>query len=297
MILINYILYYLIIIPISLLPYQLLYAFSDFVFVIMYHLVGYRKKVVRTNLKNSFPTKTHAEIITIEKKFYHHFCDLIVETLKTFTITEKEVRERFVYVNPDFLNDYSKKGQSVVGVTAHYGNWEWGALSMGLNIDHKVMGIFHRLKSDFWDKKLRSSRGKFGIDLIPTDKVKPWFEENKNNNVFPGFVGDQTPHNVHRCHWTTFLNQETPVFLGAEKYAREFNWPMIYGIVRKIKRGYYSVEFALVSENPSKEEPTAITEKHVRILEKQIQEQPEYWLWTHRRWKRSKPNDFSPYKG
>ncbi|MBL4625590.1 MAG: lysophospholipid acyltransferase family protein [Flavobacteriales bacterium] len=297
MILLNYFFYYLIIIPISLLPYPLLYLFSDFLYLIIYGLVGYRKKVVQQNLKNSFPDKSDSELKNIEKKFYRHFCDLVLETLKTFTISEKDIRQRFTYKNAELLNNYYDKGMSVVGVTAHYGNWEWGALSMGIFLKPKTMGIFHQLKSDFWDKKLRTSRGKFGLTLIPTDKVKTWLHDNKNDVVFPGFVGDQTPHKVNRCPWMTFLNQETPVFLGAEKYAREYNWPLIYGVIRKLKRGYYEIEFVLVSEKPLEEKPTAITEKHVNILEKLIIEQPEYWLWTHRRWKRSKPDDYIPYQG
>ncbi|MBL4651842.1 MAG: lysophospholipid acyltransferase family protein [Flavobacteriales bacterium] len=293
----NYILYYLIIIPISLLPYPLLYLFSDFLYLFIYYILGYRKKVVISNLKNSFPKKSLEELKLIEKKFYSHFCDIIVETLKTFTISEKDIRKRCNYKNAEMLNEYYKKGQSVIGVTAHYGNWEWGALSMGIFLKPKTMGIFQKLKSNFWDKKLRASRSKFGLTLIPTDKVKPWLNENKNNVVFPGFVGDQSPFKANRCHWMTFLNQETPVFLGAEKYAREFNWPLIYAIVRKVKRGYYEIEFKLVTENPREETPSSITEKHVKILEESIIENPEYWLWTHRRWKYSKPDDYKPYQG
>ena len=297
MILLNYFFYYLIIIPISVLPYPLLYLFSDFLYLAIYRVFGYRRKVVESNLKNSFPEKSVEELKTIEKKFFKHFCDIIVETLKTFTISEKDIRERFAFKNAEMLNKYYDNGNSVIGVTAHYGNWEWGALSMGIFLDHKTMGIFHQLKSDFWDKRLRSSRGKFGLALVPTDQVKPWLKENNNTPVLPGFVGDQTPHKVNRCHWMTFLNQETPVFLGAEKYAREYNWPMVYAAIRKEKRGYYSVEVILVSDSPLTEKPTALTEKHVKILEEQIIEAPEYWLWTHRRWKRDKPDNYETYQG
>jgi Kdo2-lipid IVA lauroyltransferase/acyltransferase len=290
----SYLIYYLLIKPISLLPFPVLYFVSDFLFIFIYHLFGYRKNLVRKNLTRSFPHLSVEEIKIIEKKFYHHLCDIILETVKTFSITSDEIKERFTYNNPEIIKQFYEKGKSVIGITAHYGNWEWGALSMTMNIPHKTMGIFHPLKNSFFNEIFLSSREQFGLSMIAPKEVKTFFEEHLNTPTLSGFVADQTPSNPNKCHWMTFLNQETPVFIGAEKYAKDYNYPLIYAAINKIKRGYYEVTFEVITENPSEEPIMSITEKHVKLLENQINEKPEYWLWSHNRWKKAKPNDYTP---
>lgn len=295
MILFKAIVYYGVLIPLSLLPWRVLYLISTCFYLVLYYLIGYRKKVVHANLKNSFPNKDKDEIIRIQKEFYKHFCDLVVETIKTFSLSADEVKRRFKYTNVALLQEYEKKNKSIIAVIAHYGNWELGALSMSLFMpNYACMGIYHPLKDQFFDEKIIQSRSRFGLHLINPKGVLKFFEEYKNKLTFTGFIGDQTPHNVRRCYWTTFLNQETPVYLGAEKYARDYNFPVFYGIVDKVKRGHYEVRFELIAENPKDLPPTEITERHTRLLEKQIMAKPEYWLWTHRRWKRKKPENYNP---
>lgn len=292
MIIFKIIAYYGILIPISLLPFPLLYCVSTVLFYFIYYVIGYRKKVVRNNLKNSFPNKSNNEILKIEKQFYKHLCDIIVETIKGFTISEYELKKRVSYSNLYVINNYFKKNKSVIVATAHYGNWEMAALSMALYFPHTTMGIYHPLKDKFFDKKITQSRGKFGLNLVASKNIGSFFKINKL--VVSGFIADQTPHNVYRCHWMQFLNQETPVYLGTEKYAIQFNQPVLYGKINKVKRGFYSIHFDIITENPKSETPYFITETHTKLLEQQIQEQPAFWLWTHRRWKRKKPANFKP---
>ena len=290
MILVNYLLYYGIIIPISLLPFGILYRISDILFVLIYHVIGYRKKVVRQNLLNSFPAKSKEEITTLEKAFFKHFCDIIIETLKGFSITEQELKQRVTYSNLNLIKEYHKKKQSVIVATAHYGNWEYAALSMAVYFPHTCMGVYHPLKNKFFNQKLIESRGKFGLNLVSPKKISAFYR--KNDLVVAGFIADQTPHNVYKCHWMKFMNQETPVFLGAENFATKLNQPVLYGRIEKISRGNYTITFEKVTDTPIEEPKYFITEKHTNLLEKQIISKPEFWLWTHKRWKRKKPNDF-----
>lgn len=294
MILLNYFLYYGIIIPLSKLPMGVLYLLSDCFYIILYRIIVYRKKVVKQNLQNSFPDKSKAELLEIERKFYHHLCDIFVETIKGFSISEKEIRQRVIYTNLDLIHEYYNKNKSVLVVTSHYGNWELAALSMGVYFPHTVMGVYHPLKNKFFDIKFINSRGKFGLHLVSPRGIGSFLKNHKL--VLSGFIADQTPHNVYRCHWMTFLNQETPIFYGPENFAKQFDQPVLYANINKPKRGHYSITFEVITDQPIQEKANFITEKHTQLLEHQINKQPEFWLWTHRRWKRKKPADYKPIK-
>jgi KDO2-lipid IV(A) lauroyltransferase len=289
----NYLIYYLFVKPISLLPHWALYLISDGLYLLIYRLFKYRVKVVSKNIRNSFPEKSAAEHVRIERQFYTHFFDLIVEILKNFSISEQEVIRRCKMVNPDLINQYAEKGQSVFLLSGHYGNWELAAVAAGVQCDHLVIGIYHPLKSKFWNDKLSYSRSRLGMQLISKKELNGYFERTLQEPIITFFGTDQSPSNPYRAYWTTFLNQETPVFFGAEKYAKDFNQPVIYGKISKIKRGFYQMEFELLTDEPSTQEYGEITEKHVRVLENQIQEVPQHWLWTHKRWKRTKPADYA----
>lgn len=288
----NYFVYYLFIKPISLLPHWVLYRISDFFYLLVYRLFKYRVKVVSGNIKRSFPGKSSKEHLQIERAFYSHFFDLIVEVLKNFSISEEEVLKRFKILNPELLNHYSDQGKSVFLISGHYGNWELAAIAASLQCDHRLVAIYHPLKSQFWNDKMAYSRSRLGLDLVSKKELKGYFEKTLQQPIATIFGTDQTPSNVYRAYWTNFMNQETPVFFGTEKYAKDFDQPVIYGKIAKLKRGYYNMELELLTETPSAEPYGAITEKHVRFLEKQIQTTPQYWLWTHKRWKRSKPADY-----
>lgn len=285
MIIFSYILFYLIIIPISLLPFRVLYAVSDFFYFIVFHVVSYRKNVVFTNLRNSFPEKSEKEIEEIAKKFYRHFCDIIIESLKTFTISGSEMKRRMKFVNPEILDPYFERKKSMIAITGHYANWEWVVVACPIFMKHRTLGIYLPLKNKFFDKKVQDSRSLFGMTLMSVRETKENFEKYKNEVTITGIIVDQTPSNTKKCHWMQFLGQDTPVFLGTEKYASLYDYPVVFGKTKKIKRGFYELELVMISENPSSEEKFAITEKHTRFLENQIREQPEYWLWSHKRWK------------
>lgn len=289
MIVFNALLYYLVIIPISLLPFPLLYALSDGLYVLFYYMLGYRKKVVLQNIQNSFPDKTEKEHIEICKKFYRHFCDLVVESLKTFTISEKEVLKRVICTNPEVIDNYFDRKRSVIIAGGHYNNWELFAVAVDALIKHKTVGIYKPLSNKYFDGKMRGTRSKYGLEMISTKEVKPFFDKHINVLTATIFGTDQSPSNPNNAYWMKFLNQDTGVLFGAEKFAKEFNYPVVYGRLNKLKRGHYSLDFTVVTDAPTETAYGEITEKITLLLEKDIQAIPQYWLWTHRRWKHKRP--------
>jgi len=287
--LLNFLLYYLVIIPISLLPFPLLYGVSNFLFVLFYYILGYRKKIVVGNIERSFPNLSHKEHVVIARQFYRHFCDLILESLKTFTISEKEVQKRVVCKNPELINRYYDRNQSVIVAGGHYNNWEIFAVAVDALIKHKAIGIYKPLSNKYFDKKMRQTRSKYGLYMISTKIVKQVFEEEINNLTATIFAIDQSPSNPKSAYWMKFLNQDTAVLYGTEKYAKEYNYPVVYGRINKEKRGHYSFEFFEVTDQPRAAKHGEITEKITQLLEKDIVHLPQYWLWSHRRWKHKPP--------
>lgn len=283
------ILFYLIILPISKLPYFLLYRVSDFFFVVMYYAVGYRKKVVLDNLRKCFPEKSEQEIRQICRAFYRHFCDLVVESLKNFSISSEQAQARMQSINPEVLNAYAEKGQSVIIVGGHYGNWELWAVAAPPKLKHKVVAIYKQLSNAFFDKKMRSSRGKFGLHLVSTKSFGDYFRANLEECTASVFAIDQSPSNPNKSIWIKFMGRDTATLFGAEKYATEYNRPVVYGRVRKVKRGYYTISYETVFDNPGNTQKGEITQKVHDILEAEIRLQPEFWLWSHKRWKHEKP--------
>lgn len=285
MIIFTYLLYYLVILPVSVLPFPILYFISDVLYVFIYKIFGYRKKVVITNLRNSFPDKTEAEINEIARLFYHHFCDVVVESLKSFTISEKQIMKRMVLENPELLNSYYDQGRSIILAGGHYNNWEWIAIAIDQQIKHKSIAIYKTLANKFFDQKMRNTRGRFGLMMISTKKVKAIFDTNKDQLTATIFGNDQSPGRSENNYWMNFLNQDTAVLFGTEKYAREYNLPVLFGTIKKVKRGYYRFNFTVVENDPVHAPYGSITEKTTLLLEKEIINLPQYWLWTHRRWK------------
>ncbi|GCC53379.1 lipid A biosynthesis acyltransferase [Chryseotalea sanaruensis] len=288
-------LYYGVFIPISLLPYPVLYLISDGAYVLVYHVIGYRKKVVLNNIRNSFPDKTEQEHKDIASAFYRHFCDVIVESFKTFTISEQEAMQRMKFVNPEILKAYAVENRSVILAGGHYNNWELFAVAIDLLMDHQAIAIYKELKNKYLDEKMRSTRGKFGLKMISTKIVKEEFEKERNNLTATIFATDQSPSVAKNAYWTTFLNQESAMIFGPERYAKEYNYPILYGRISKIKRGYYEFSFDLISDNPKDEAYGEITKKLVRHLERDIKQAPQYWLWTHKRWKKNRPEGMPLY--
>jgi Kdo2-lipid IVA lauroyltransferase/acyltransferase len=285
MILFSYLLYYLVIIPISLLPFPLLYLLSDFLFFILHSLLGYRKKIVVGNISNSFPEKSKHEINEITKLFYKHFCDVIVESLKSFTISDAQISKRMILKNPELLNKYYDNKQSVILAGGHYNNWEWIAVALDKQMKHQSIAIYKTLSNKFFDEKMRSTRGKFGLLMVSTKLVAETFSKFKNELTATIFAIDQSPSNPKKCYWMNFLNQDTPVLFGTEKFAKDYNQPVLFGTITKVKRGFYQIAFETVTDNPTNTEHGYITETTTKLLEAEIIKAPQYWLWTHRRWK------------
>ena len=284
--------YYCILKLLSFMPFWFLHRISDFLYYIIYYLVRYRKDVVYHNLTHSFPEKSPDEISQIAKKFYRHLCDLIVESIKLFSISKEDVVARSKFVNPELLDSFYEKNKSIIIVAGHFNNWEMFAQSCNLQMKHQAVGIYTPMTNDYFENKFAASRGRYEIVLLPKNNVKEYFKTHKEDLMAVIFGTDQSPSSAtKRVYWTTFLNQDTAVLYGSEKYARAYNLPVIFTRINKIKRGWYTIEFEILEEHPVSSGYGTITEKHTRALEKQIREQPEYWLWTHRRWKR-KRRDF-----
>ncbi|MEQ8425574.1 MAG: lysophospholipid acyltransferase family protein [Cyclobacteriaceae bacterium] len=287
-------LYYIVLVPLSRLPSSVLYGISDFLYVVIYRLAGYRKRVVRTNIRNSFPEKSRADQLKIERKFYVHFCDLIVESIKAFSISEEELAVRFVHRNPKIFESYFDQGKTVTLVGGHYCNWELFAVSVALHIAHKPVALFTPLSNKFMNAKITESRSKYGLWMKNYAEIKEMASNGLEKPVTVIFAADQCPRISQQPHWVQFLNQETGVQFGTEKFARDFNTPVIYGVIHKTKRGHYEVEYRLVCENPHEIPLGRITEIHTSFLESDIINEPAFWLWTHKRWKRSR-RDFEEY--
>jgi KDO2-lipid IV(A) lauroyltransferase len=285
------ILYFLFILPISKLPFSVLYSISNVLYFIIYKVIKYRTTVVSRNLRNSFPEKSSQELKEIEEKFYRHLCDLMVESIKLFTISEDDLKRRIVCTNPEIVLEMHKKYKHVMGLTCHYNNWEWLATMVGHHTPYHAIGIYQPLTNPFFENKMRQSRGKMGTDLVGVKKAKDAMITSieKGNKIFVCTIIDQTPSNPEKCYWTNFLNQDTAVHLGMDKYAREFNIPIIFAVVKKVKRGFYEIKFDVLEENPVATKLGEIAEKYTRKTEEIVIKQPEFWLWTHKRWKHKRP--------
>jgi KDO2-lipid IV(A) lauroyltransferase len=282
-------LYYIFILPVSLLPFPLLYLLSDFLFVVLFYLLPYRKRLVLENLRRSFPEKSDAELLQIRRRFYRHFCDMVVESLKTFTASPASIRARVELVNLELIDRLYKDGKSVILATGHYANWEWPAITLPYHSAHTATGIYKKLSNPFFDGKLQRSRSRFGLKLMSTREVAQFFSAHEKELCTYGFINDQSPSDPRRGHWMEFLHQDTCMLLGVETYAVKYDFPVVYVMITKKRRGYYRLEYRLVSEHPRQEPQFAITEACARINEAIIREEPAYWLWTHRRWKHKRP--------
>lgn len=268
----------------SLLPLPVLYVFSNGIYVLIYHVFLYRKKIVRQNLRRSFPEKTLDEIISIEKKFYRYFSDLTVEVIKMCTISKRQLQKRYLFKNVDRIEHYFEKGESVLICSAHYGNWEWGNMMVGMTFSATNYAIYKPLSNELFDRWFHRIRSRFGTRMVAMRQTLRAFSSASSPNLF-SFGNDQAPSKDESHYWTTFLNQASSIQLGIEKIARKSDRPIFYLKVAVTKRGYYEVDCIPLCLNPRDTAPFEITELHTRFLESLIKEEPAYWLWSHRRWK------------
>jgi KDO2-lipid IV(A) lauroyltransferase len=279
------ILYYLILKPLSFLPLIILYRLSDFLYLLSVLGLAYRKKVVYQNLERTFPDNKKKERIEISKGFYRHFYDLLAESIRMFSMPRKEAIRRFKVTNPEIFTISPLKTKSAVLTGGHYQNWELFALATAPQIPHRLLGIYTPLTNPFLEKKFSESRSKLGLVLVPKKEVKSYFHQYEKHLTVTTFAIDQSPRKSQKVYWTTFLGQQTAVHFGAEKYAKNYNQVVIFGKATKPKRGYYELTFEILEETPQTTSEGMITEKATKKLEEQILESPEFWLWTHKRWK------------
>lgn len=275
----------------SWLPLQIQYFFSDICYLILYYVIRYRRRVVRINLENAFPEKSQAERLEIEKKYYRHLCDLFVEMYRMWHMSAREIRERCVFTNPEVIQRYFEQGRSVVVVLGHYGNWEWMAsYGLWMSDDVDFFTLYKPLHDPVADRVMRSIRSRFKAKPVPRQDILRRIVENRRENrlFLAAFIGDQTPNKSNLNFWMQFLNQDTPVLVGTEKIARKFDLPVVSLRVRKIRRGYYEVDFVDLCADPQQLESGELTRMHTRMLERFIREIPELWLWSHKRWKHSR---------
>lgn len=273
----------------SWLPFCLLYLLSDLLFVFVFHLVKYRKKIVLDNLRHSFPDKDQQEISTITYKFYRHFCDMLVESIKLKTISAKELKKRMQVVNPELPNDYFDAGKSVLVLTMHYNNWEWQTI-LPHYLKHRCLLVYNPARNLRWDAFINHMRERFGGELVSTKKILKTVLNNEQSQslTFTWLCADQRPKK-NTSFWTKFLNRDAGFFPGPEALARRTNQVVLYQRIEKIKRGYYQTSFEVLTEDPSVLKQDEILNLYVRKIENQIIACPEFYLWSHKRWKHKPP--------
>lgn len=281
----NQILFFILLL-ISKLPLRILYIFSDTIFFLNYYIIGYRKKVVIDNLKNSFPDKTEKEINLISKKYFSNFFDYIVEMLKAFTISETESRVRMQHLNQDLFYDAKKEGKNIILLSGHVFNWEWlNALTTTIP-QEKSYPVYRKISNQFWEQKVRTIRTRFNNSPLEANEViKHIFRNPNDGNSIYLFVADQTPHVSHVNYGLKFLNQRTPAFIGYDKLSTRIDMAFIYCEMKKVKRGFYQVNYYRIYPDGEKFVDYEVVKKFHVLLENTIKKRPDNWLWSHRRWK------------
>lgn len=262
---------------------------SDFVFLLIYYVFPYRKKIVFKNLRNSFPEWDEDMVTDTAKRFYHYFCDFFMESTIFIFMKEEEILNRFRYKNPELINDLYSRGKSVILIFGHYGNWEFLA-NLQKFIKHSSLGVYKPLSNEYIDKMIINSRQRFGLKAVPIEKIVRVLSEYHKTGVLniSFFAADQRPLMKNIQHWITLFNQDTPVILGPEKLAKKLDSAVVFFNIHRINRGYYECDFSLITDDPGNTKEFEITEIFFRFLENQIREEPAYWLWTHERWKHKK---------
>ncbi|WGK94403.1 MULTISPECIES: lysophospholipid acyltransferase family protein [Flavobacterium] len=274
---------------ISKLPFKLFYWFSDGIYVLIYYIIGYRKKIVRHNILIALPNLSESERLKIEKKFYRHMCDMFLEMIKTMSISTEEMKKRFKITNIEVVKEYEQKNKSIILLASHYASWEW-LLSINESTSFKCIGVYKKINNPYFDKLIRNIRSKFNSELVATDKTIALIAENQEKGIMGmyGLASDQSPQ-VHKTfHWQQFMGIEVPVHTGAEMLAKRYDLEVVFAKVKKVKRGFYEATFVPICEHPRTIPDYEITDTYLKEVEKQILEAPEYYFWTHKRWKHRK---------
>lgn len=278
---------------ISILPFFIIHILSDILYLLAFYIIGYRKKVVIDNLTAAFPEKTPNEIHLIAKKYYRHLADLIFENIATLTMNEKNHHKRYRYKNPQILHDLYNENRNVILMTAHYGNWEWQTIFPKV-FKHKQYAVYKSLNNRYFNDLVIRFREKFGTKTVNmTEVLKTAIKISKGTEPSVIYsLSDQSPRKREIRFWTKFLNLDTAFYTGNEKIAKKYNFAVVYMSIQKVKRSFYEIEFRLVTKNPKTTAEAEITNSYVSHLENDIKNNPEFWLWSHRRWKYKKDHDF-----
>ena len=288
----NALVYYLtfpILYVVSRLPFPVFYLLSDFICFLLYRVFGYRKAVVRSNLKHAFPELKEKERRVIEKKFYRHLCDLLLEIIKSMGMSKDQMLKRFKVKNIEVLTQFEKQNRSAFLLCGHYASWEW-MMSLGYHMNQLGYGIYRPIKNPYFDNLIKEIRSKHDAFMIPqkTSAETIRQKENKNERGVYGFASDQSPRPTPKSYWRPFMGINVPIYTGAERLARELNIPLVFGKIKRVKRGYYELEFKLITDQPKTTAVNEITDIYTEWLEEQIKEDPTQYFWTHKRFKHAK---------
>lgn len=271
---------------ISILPFRIFYWVSDIMFFIVYYIAGYRKKTVRNNLEIALPHLNDKERLVLEKKFYRHFCDLFMEMAKTMSISPEEMEKRFKITNLELIKEYEEKGKSIMLLASHYASWEW-LMSLNLKLSYQGIAVYKKIANSYFDKLIKDIRSKYNTELVSTDKTIPLMANNNRKGILSvyGLASDQSPKTVQIAHWESFMGIETPVHIGPELLSKKYNLNVVFAKVTKVKRGYYEATLIPITDDAKSLPNYEIIHRYIQEVEKQIYEAPEYYFWTHKRWK------------
>ena len=281
-----FILVYPIIWLISILPFRILYMVSDVIAFLLYYIIGYRKKVVFNNLKMAFPEKSDKELKSIRRKFYRHFTDILMELIKSFTISKETLNKHYKYTNIDLINEVYKNGKDSILTGAHYANWEW-IISMNSIINYKGYAAYAKIGNKYFNAKMLKSREKFGVNFIQTSKTVSKIESNKKDKIqsMYGLLSDQSPMLKKTHYWSEFFGVRVPIHTGTEMLAKKYDMNIVLLETKKIKRGYYETTFTLITDDAKKYLDYELTDIFLRKTEEHIRKAPQYYFWTHNRFK------------
>lgn len=282
-----YLLFYGLLYPLSLLPMQILYTLAYPIYITLTYIIKYRKRITIENLTFSFPNKTHAEILTLYKLYNRHLSHIIVEMLKMLTISKKNLDKRYYCKNPEIVNSYFEQKKSIILLSAHYNNWEWMILQLDSMFKHHGVGVGKANSNKKFEYLINKARTRYGTEVVFADHVRELFEKHNTEQTPAAYMmlSDQSPNNLKKSYITNFLNQESCMIFGGEYFAKKYDLPVFYYQVVQDKPGYYHIELELITKNPNTTRHGEITEKYSQLLEKTIRQKPEFWLWSHRRWK------------
>ena len=277
---------------ISKLPFKAIYVFSDVVYVLIYRVFGFRKKVVRSNLSLCFPEKSEAELKKIEAKFYRHLCDIFLEMIKTLDLQPEDLKERFIITNPEAIKEIDNSGKSAIVMCAHYASYEWITALKTYDADLRAFGIYKKIKNTYFDNLVKQIRTRFNTEIIDKNVATKTMAKNKFKGIrgYYGMVADQSPKASRISYWGNFMGQETPMFVGSEVMAKRLDFSVYYFQINKKKRGVYEAQLVKLAENPNEYKDFEITDKYFELVEAQIRKAPEYYFWIHKRFKHQKEN-------